>query len=38
MQNFNGELANLKEMLLTMASHAESSVYKVIEALDQARL
>ncbi len=33
MQVFEGELAGLKEKLLTMASHAESSVYKVIEAL-----
>jgi len=33
MQPFDQELAGLKEKLLTMASHAESSVYKVIEAL-----
>ena len=33
MQAFAEELAGLKEKLLTMASHAESSVYKVIEAL-----
>ena len=33
MQPFEQELAGLKEKLLTMASHAESSVYKVIEAL-----
>jgi hypothetical protein len=33
MQDVDQELASLKEMLLTMASHAESSVYKVIEAL-----
>lgn len=33
MQPFEQELAGLKESLLTMASHAESSVYKVIEAL-----
>jgi phosphate transport system protein len=35
MQSFEQELASLKESLLTMASHAESSVYKVIEALDK---
>ena len=33
MQDFDQELAGLKEMLLTMASHAESAVYRVIEAL-----
>ena len=33
MQEFDQELAGLKEMLLTMASHAESSVHRVIEAL-----
>jgi phosphate transport system protein len=33
MQAFAEELAGLKEQLLTMASHAESSVYRVIEAL-----
>jgi phosphate transport system protein len=33
MQELDQELAGLKEMLLTMASHAESSVYRVIEAL-----
>jgi phosphate transport system protein len=33
MQPIEQELAGLKESLLTMASHAESSVYKVIEAL-----
>jgi phosphate transport system protein len=33
MQPFEQELAGLKESLLTMASHAESSVYQVIEAL-----
>jgi len=33
MQLFEQELAGLKEKLLTMASHAESSVGKVIEAL-----
>jgi len=33
MRSFEDELAGLKEKLLTMASHAESSVYKVIEAL-----
>jgi len=33
MQSFAQELAGLKEKLLTMASHAESSVGKVIEAL-----
>jgi phosphate transport system protein len=33
MHEAHQELADLKEMLLTMASHAESSVYKVIEAL-----
>jgi len=33
MQPFEQQLAGLKEKLLTMASHAESSVYKVIEAL-----
>jgi phosphate transport system protein len=33
MQEFDQALAGLKEMLLTMASHAESSVHKVIEAL-----
>ena len=33
MQAFEEDLAGLKEKLLTMASHAESSVYKVIEAL-----
>ena len=33
MQEFDQALVGLKEMLLTMASHAESSVHKVIEAL-----
>jgi phosphate transport system protein len=33
MQEFDQALAGLKEMLLTMASHAESSVHKTIEAL-----
>ena len=33
MQPLEQELCGLKESLLTMASHAESSVYKVIEAL-----
>jgi phosphate transport system protein len=33
MQIRDQDLASLKEKLLTMASHAESSVYKVIEAL-----
>ena len=33
MQEFDQALAGLKEMLLTMASHAESSVHNVIEAL-----
>ena len=33
MRVFEDELAGLKEKLLTMASHAESSVYRVIEAL-----
>lgn len=33
MQPFEQELAGLKERLLTMASHAESSVQKAIEAL-----
>ena len=33
MQPFEQELADLKEKLLTMASHAESSVRKAIEAL-----
>lgn len=33
MQTLEEELAGLKEKLLTMASHAEASVYKVIEAL-----
>ncbi len=33
MQPFEQELAGLKEKLLTMASHAESSVGKAIEAL-----
>jgi phosphate transport system protein len=33
MQPFEQELASLKEKLLTMASHAESSVHRVIEAL-----
>jgi phosphate transport system protein len=33
MQELDQELAGLKETLLTMASHAESSVHKVIEAL-----
>ena len=33
MREFDQELAGLKEMLLTMASHAESSVHRVIEAL-----
>jgi phosphate transport system protein len=33
MQSFEQELVGLKERLLTMASHAESSVGKVIEAL-----
>jgi phosphate transport system protein len=35
MQEAHQELARLKEMLLTMASHAESSVHKVVEALGQ---
>jgi phosphate transport system protein len=35
MQEFDEALAGLKEMLLTMASHAESSVHKAIEALGQ---
>lgn len=35
MQPFEQELAGLKEKLLTMASHAESSVRKAIEALGQ---
>jgi phosphate transport system protein len=35
MQPFEQELAGLKEKLLTMASHAESSVGKVIKALGQ---
>jgi phosphate transport system protein len=35
MQEFDQALSGLKEMLLTMASHAESSVHKVIEALGQ---
>jgi phosphate uptake regulator len=34
-QPFEQELAGLKEKLLTMASHAESSVRKAIEALGQ---
>jgi phosphate transport system protein len=33
MQPFEQQLAGLKEKLLTMASHAEASVYRVIEAL-----
>jgi len=33
MEPFERQIAGLKDMLLTMASHAESSVYKVIEAL-----
>jgi phosphate transport system protein len=33
MKPFEGQIASLKEMLLTMASHSESSVHKVIEAL-----
>jgi phosphate transport system protein len=33
MQPFEQQLAGLKERLLTMASHAESSVHRVIEAL-----
>jgi phosphate transport system protein len=33
MQEFDEAPAGLKEMLLTMASHAEASVYRVIEAL-----
>ena len=33
MEPFERQLAGLKEMLLTMASHAESSVHKAIEAL-----
>lgn len=33
MQPFERELADLKEKLLTMASHAESCLYKAIEAL-----
>ena len=33
MQQFDHHLAELKEMLLTMASHAESSVHKSVEAL-----
>ena len=33
MQAFAEQLAGLKEKLLTMASHAESAVYRVIEAL-----
>jgi len=35
MQAFEDELAGLKEKLLTMASHAESSVYRAIEALSK---
>jgi phosphate transport system protein len=35
MQPFEQQLVGLKEQLLTMASHAESSVYKVIEALER---
>ena len=33
MQEFDRELASLKEGLLTMASHAESSVHRAVEAL-----
>jgi phosphate transport system protein len=33
MQPFERQMASLKETVLTMASHAESSVYRVIEAL-----
>jgi phosphate transport system protein len=33
MEEFDQALAGLKEMLLTMASHAESSVHKAVEAL-----
>jgi phosphate transport system protein len=33
MQRFEQELANLKEGLLTMASYAESSVHRAVEAL-----
>jgi phosphate transport system protein len=35
MQSFEQDLASLKEKLLTMASHAESSVHKAVEALGQ---
>lgn len=33
MEPFERQMADLKQMLLTMASHSESSVHKVIEAL-----
>ena len=35
MQSFEQDLASLKEKLLTMASHAESSVHKAVEALSR---
>jgi phosphate transport system protein len=35
MQSFEQDLATLKEKLLTMASYAESSVHKAVEALGQ---
>jgi len=35
MQSFDRELNELKQKLLTMASHAESSVHKAVEALDR---
>jgi phosphate transport system protein len=35
MPGFDQELTELKQKLLTMASHAESSVHKAVEALDQ---
>ena len=33
MEPFERQIASLKEMLLTMANHAEAAVYKVMEAL-----
>lgn len=35
MQSFDQELTELKQRLLTMASHAESSVHKAVEALSR---
>ena len=35
MQHFEQELAELKDKLLTMASHAESAVRQAVEALQR---